>query len=725
MILLTQSGYDPGRDILARCAAVSASVGAPAPMVHLLPAEAAEAPARSETYIEQVYHITQTLETNYLVNLQMDLRFLTLKLDGALRQLARVEQDAARMHASAPRSDEKAPQGKAAAPAAAEPAPRSAPARAALSSARPLALLDLARTRALEPLEISVLRAQENRERAGSQPQSAGRVLLSAPPAAPVQDASVQRAQHPVFATQPVRPAASEKPAAPSRPAAPAQTVLRNEALSDPQHLAAVHSGTPVRTGTRRDARSTDLKLPVPPVSAAPAARDIRTAQTALPATETALQTQTASPAVPAQNPAVPNTAAAQTLPAARPLAPAPTVLRAEPSAAPESARTAGRGTPKASSAAPAQTVHTAPPAQTVSRAEPAQSARQTPRTQSKPSAPAPLGAQASAPLTQRRPLGHFEPQEGQETAAPPAYAPVPGRMAADRVLRRDAAVQTEHGAQAPQTAQAPQVTQTAQTPQVVPAARTAPAVHPETAVLPAAQASPSQTAQTPPAIAPAPLVYAQPRPAGEPPETPSAAEQTAASAHPTRAAAPAPLVHAQPNTSAAAARNAAAPPQTSPRDFARQVSGKYAAAPGSPAVHTVLTPRVGIAAVQMSALAGTAAVQSSASAGTTARANAASAVPAAFTGPAAMEFRRETAPAAPGAEQAEENDIKTVRRTRTVKQETLPAEVKTAVNASGAQLPAAAAPVRVAPAEVERIADKVYRQIEARLRSEKARRGM
>ena len=37
----------------------------------------------------------------------------------------------------------------------------------------------------------------------------------------------------------------------------------------------------------------------------------------------------------------------------------------------------------------------------------------------------------------------------------------------------------------------------------------------------------------------------------------------------------------------------------------------------------------------------------------------------------------------------------------------------------------AAAAPVRVAPAEVERIADKVYRQIEARLRSEKARRGM
>ena len=107
------------------------------------------------------------------------------------------------------------------------------------------------------------------------------------------------------------------------------------------------------------------------------------------------------------------------------------------------------------------------------------------------------------------------------------------------------------------------------------------------------------------------------------------------------------------------------------------------------------------------------------------ARANAANAVPAAFAGPAAMEFRRETAPAASGAEQAEENDIKTVRRTRTVKQETLPAEVKTAVNASGAQLPAAAAPVRVAPAEVERIADKVYRQIEARLRSEKARRGM
>lgn len=712
MILLTQSGYDPGRDILARCAAVSASVGAPAPMVHLLPAEAAEAPARSETYIEQVYHITQTLETNYLVNLQMDLRFLTLKLDGALRQLARVEQDAARMRTSAPRSDEKVPQGKAAAPAAAEPVPRSAPARAAFPAARPLALLDLARTRALEPLERSVLRAQENRERAGSQPQSAERVLLSAPPAAPVQDASVQRAQHPVSARQPARPAASEKSAAPSRPAAPAQTVLRSETPSDPQRPAAVHSGTPAQTDARRDARSTDLKLPVPPVSAAPAARDIRTAQTALPATETALQTQTASPAVPAQNPAAPNTAAAQTLPAARPLAPAPTVLRTESSAAPESARTAGRGTPKASSAAPAQTVHAAPPAQTVSRAEPEKNSRQMPQTQSKPSAPAPLGAQASAPLTQRRPLGHFEPQEGQETAAPPAYAPVPGRMAADRVLRRDAAVQEQSQTQVSRTMQTPQ---TAHSSQAAPAARTASAAVPA-----AVQASPAQTAPAQPIAAPAPLVYAQPHPAGEPPEVPSAASQTAAPAYSTRTVAP-----AQPNPPAAAAQSISAPPQTSPRDFARQVSGKYAASPGSPVTRAALTPRAGITAAQMSAPAGAAAVQPSASAGTTARANAASAVPAAFTGPAAMEFRRETAPAASGAEQAEENDIKTVRRTRTVKQETLPAEVKTAVNAFGAQLPAAAAPVRVAPAEVERIADKVYRQIEARLRSEKARRGM
>lgn len=709
MILLTQSGYDPGRDILARCAAVSASVGAPAPMVHLLPAEAAEAPARSETYIEQVYHITQTLETNYLVNLQMDLRFLTLKLDGALRQLARVEQDAARMHASAPRSDEKAPQGKAAAPAAAEPAPRSAPARAAISAARPLALLDIARTRALEPLEISVLRAQENRERAGSQPQSAERVLLSAPPDAPVQDAPVQRAPHPVSARQPARPAASESSAAPSRPAAPAQTVLRTETPSDPQRPAAVHSGTPAQTGARRDERSTDLKLPVPPVSAAPAARDIRTAQTALPATETALQTQTASPAVPAQNPAVPQTAAAQTLPAARPLAPAPTVLRTEPSAAPESTRTEGRGTPKASSAVPAQTVHAAPPAQTVSRAESPQSARQTPRTQSKPSAPAPLGTQVSALLTQRRPLGHFEPQEGQETAAPPAYAPVPGRMAADRVLRRDAAAQEQRRTQVSQTTQTPQKAHSAQ---AAPAARTASAAVPA-----AVQALPAQPAPAQPIAEPAPLVYAQPRAAGEPPEVPSVASQTAASAHSIRAAAPAQLMYAQTNTPAAAARNAAAPPQTSPRDFARQVSGKYAAAPGSPVPRAALTPRAGITAAQTA--------QPSASAETMARANAANAVPAAFAGPAAMEFRRETAPAVSGAEQAEENDIKTVRRTRTVKQETLPAEVKTAVNASGAQLPAAAAPVRVAPAEVERIADKVYRQIEARLRSEKARRGM
>ena len=158
---------------------------------------------------------------------------------------------------------------------------------------------------------------------------------------------------------------------------------------------------------------------------------------------------------------------------------------------------------------------------------------------------------------------------------------------------------------------------------------------------------------------------------------------------------------------------------QSTPREFARQVSEKYAAAPASPVLRAALTPRAESATQTVWA------AQPPASAGRAIGTNTANAVSAAFAGPAAMELRREAANAAPGAEPAEENDIKTVRRTRTVKRETLPAEVKTAVNASGAQLPAAAPPVRVAPAEVERIADKVYRQIEARLRSEKARRGM
>ena len=463
MILLTQSGYDPGRDILARCAAVSASVGAPAPMVHLLPAEAAEAPARSETYIEQVYHITQTLETNYLVNLQMDLRFLTLKLDGALRQLARVEQDAARMHASAPRSDEKAPQGKAAAPAAAEPVPRSAPARATISAARPLALLDLARTRALEPLEISVLRAQENRERAGSQPQSAGRVLLSAPPAAPVQDAPVQRAQHPVSARQPVHPAASEKPAAPSRPAAPAQTVLRKETPPAPPRPAAVHSGTPAQADARRDARSTDLKLPVPPVSAAPAARDIRTAQGGAPGNGNGIadpnRITCGSRAEPGGSEYRRADAPGRPAPCACPDGPAHGTLRRSRIRPDGRARNA-QGflrRPGADGARRTARADRFPrgtgkktrgrcPKHKASRPHPPRSERRRPRRSH--------SAARSATSSRRR---------GRRPPRRPRTRPVPGRMAADRVLRRDAAAQEQRRTQVSQTTQTPQKAHSAQ----------------------------------------------------------------------------------------------------------------------------------------------------------------------------------------------------------------------------------------------------------------------
>lgn len=93
------------------------------------------------------------------------------------------------------------------------------------------------------------------------------------------------------------------------------------------------------------------------------------------------------------------------------------------------------------------------------------------------------------------------------------------------------------------------------------------------------------------------------------------------------------------------------------------------------------------------------------------------------------MELRRGSAPAAPmtsapGTSSWAPEGIRTVHRTRTVQRETKQ-ETPSTVTVRLPGQSAVSAAADIGPAEVERIAEKVYRQIEERLRSEKMRRGM
>ena len=91
----------------------------------------------------------------------------------------------------------------------------------------------------------------------------------------------------------------------------------------------------------------------------------------------------------------------------------------------------------------------------------------------------------------------------------------------------------------------------------------------------------------------------------------------------------------------------------------------------------------------------------------------------------APMELRR--APSAPAAKAAGAADaaegIPTVRRTR--KAPRAVTQTPAAAPVPGAAASGAPVQLEMPPAEIERIADKVYRQIETRLRSEKMRRGL
>ena len=90
------------------------------------------------------------------------------------------------------------------------------------------------------------------------------------------------------------------------------------------------------------------------------------------------------------------------------------------------------------------------------------------------------------------------------------------------------------------------------------------------------------------------------------------------------------------------------------------------------------------------------------------------------------MELRRAPAPASPkdaASPLGEPGGIQTIRRT--LRREAVTELPPTVAVAARTLSTPARGEDRLAPAEVERIAEKVYRQIEQRLRSEKMRRGM
>ncbi|WP_367924474.1 hypothetical protein [uncultured Ruthenibacterium sp.] len=78
------------REIIARYTGFASSVGAPAPMELLASAPAVDVPqSHCENYIQNLYQITRVLQENILVNLQLDFRFLALHLSNALEQAER------------------------------------------------------------------------------------------------------------------------------------------------------------------------------------------------------------------------------------------------------------------------------------------------------------------------------------------------------------------------------------------------------------------------------------------------------------------------------------------------------------------------------------------------------------------------------------------------------------------------------------------------------------
>lgn len=437
------------REILARYTTFAGSVGAPAPMEHLAPAGQA-APPRYETYVENLYEVTHLLRKNTVLNLQWDLRFVALRLAGAIEQAGRtqtrrvqmlerqvtlLQNEAGRLRAAAHVSQ-----------------PAKVVGGQDLRPPQGLTVIETARQAANAPLPVA--------EPVPPVPTPAPRVL--AQPVAPVQtgeDPLPAAEQRPGMVhgrpagQTPTHPQSSEK----TTPSHPTSSSHSQSAQSEPATASRA-------SGTSHLAPTTFARPAAPAASAAtPTPTAMQAAQPTAAAVETPEKDAVPQAVLPGTPPPVP-TPADRVL--AQPAVPGQSGQLSQPTTghSPGSVRGQGAERPSArpqtsgNAPSPAPTPAQRPAVSAASAVTPSDSLRQPTAPMSRPQHPTVGSVEAAQRRTDpsatssvaaprqpsrstRVPLGHIEPAEGE---AEPALLsdPRPGRLQrpapASRVLRQD-----------------------------------------------------------------------------------------------------------------------------------------------------------------------------------------------------------------------------------------------------------------------------------------------
>lgn len=428
------------REILARYTTFAGSVGAPAPMEHLAPAGQA-APPRYETYVENLYEVTHLLRKNTVLNLQWDLRFVALRLAGAIEQAGRTQ------------------------------------------------------TRRVQMLErqVTLLQNEAGRLRAAAHVSQPAKVVggqdLRPPQGLTVIETARQAANAPLPVAEPVPPVPTPAPRVLAQPVAPVQTgeepLPAAEQRPGPVHGQSVgqtptHPQTPEKTTPSHShsaqsepataSRASGISHLAPATPARPA---VSTASAATPA-PTAMQ-PTAATAVAPEKDAVPQAVLPGTPPPvptpadrvlAQPAVPGQSGQLSQPTTghSPGSVRGQGAERPSArpqtsgNAPSPAPTPAQRPAVSAASAVTPSDSLRQPTAPMSRPQHPTVGSVEAAQRRTDpsatssvaaprqpsrstRVPLGHIEPAEGEAEPAP-LSDPRPGRLQrpapVSRVLRQD-----------------------------------------------------------------------------------------------------------------------------------------------------------------------------------------------------------------------------------------------------------------------------------------------
>ena len=437
------------REILARYTTFAGSVGAPAPMEHLAPAGQA-APPRYETYVENLYEVTNLLRKNTVLNLQWDLRFVALRLAGAIEQAGRtqtrrvqmlerqvtlLQNEAGRLRAAARVSQ-----------------PAKVVGGQDLRPPQGLTVIETARQAANAPLPVA--------EPVPPVPTPAPRVL--AQPAAPV-----QTGEEPL-------PAAEQRPGmVHGRPAGQTPTHPQSPEKTTPSHPTSSSHSQSAQSEPAAASRASGISHLAPATFARPSASTASAAAPA-PTAMQAAQPTAAAAATPEKDAApqavLPGTPPPVPTPAdrvlAQPAVPGQSEHLSQPTTghSPGSVRGQGAERPSArpqtsgNAPPPAPTPAQRPAVSAASAVTPSDSLRQPTAPMSRPQHPTVGSVEAAQRRTDpsatssvaaprqpsrstRVPLGHIEPAEGEAEPAP-LSDPRPGRLQrpapASRVLRQD-----------------------------------------------------------------------------------------------------------------------------------------------------------------------------------------------------------------------------------------------------------------------------------------------